>query len=86
MERHWEVFAAVALTAFVFFHTPDGKVIGVNPSDGQIIIRPAPPGFHVGTMIETGVGSPFIVTESLCDVAHALERKCKMDQQKEAPK
>ena len=74
------------IVAFVYFHTPDGKIIAVDPADGQVIVRPSPPGYAPGTMIEIGAGAPFIVTESLCEVAHTLERKCTMDMKKEVPK
>jgi hypothetical protein len=70
------------LAAFVYFHTPDGKIIAVDPADGQVILRSSPPGYVPGTMIEVGAGAPFIVTESLCEVAHALERKCNKDVKK----
>ena len=70
------------LAAFVYFHTPDGKIVAVDSANGQVILRPSPPGYAPGTMIEIGAGAPFIVTESICEVAHALERKCKKDVKK----
>lgn len=69
---------ATVLAALVVFHSPDGAVVGVDVEQGQVIVRPAPPGFKGTTLIETGAGK-IIVQESVCEVLRALERKCKKD-------
>ena len=63
------------IAAFVYFHTPDGGMIAIKPGDGQIIIRPSPPGYLGKTMIETGAGTA-VVIETPCVVARALEQAC----------
>lgn len=70
------------IAAFVYFHAPNGDWVVINPSDGQVIIRPSPPGYppHT-TMIQTGAGNA-IVTETVCEVAHALEQRCAKDKVK----
>lgn len=67
--------ALCVIAAFVYFHTPDGGMIAIRPSDGQVIVRPSPPGYTGKTMIETGAGT-VVVIETPCVVAHALEKAC----------
>ena len=61
------------LAAFVYFHSPDGGIVAVKEADGQLIVRPSPPGYACCTMIQSA-----IVRESPCAVAHALELSCPM--------
>lgn len=61
--------------SFVYFHAPNGDLVAILPSDGQIIVRAAPPGYAGKTMIQTGVGNALVV-EPPCEVAHKLEQKC----------
>lgn len=65
------------LAAFVYFHSLDGGIVAVDTAGGQVIVKPVPPGYlaPAKTMIETGSGT-LVVTESVCQVAHALERQC----------
>jgi hypothetical protein len=70
---------AVLVVGLVYFHTPDGGPIAIDPAGGQVIIRPSPPGYICCTLIQTGTGMPIVVKESFCVVAHALDRKCKKD-------
>lgn len=65
------------LAAFVYFHSPDGGIVAVKEADGQLIVRPSPPGYACCTMIQSGAGTA-IVRESPCAVAHALELSCPM--------
>ncbi len=71
-------FVGGILAAFVYFHGPNGDIIAIEPSNGQLVLRPSPPGYAGRTMIETGAGT-VVVRESICEVAHALERKCRND-------
>lgn len=66
----------IALSAaFVYFHSPDGGLVAFYSGDGQVIIRPAPPGYNGKTQILTGAGD-IVVSETPCQVAHALARSC----------
>jgi len=70
------VLGVLAAAVFVYFHAPNGDLIGVDPAGGQIVVRPSPPGYPGRTMIETGVGNEYVI-ETPCEVIHALEhRKC----------
>ena len=62
------------------FHAPNGSPVAVDigGSDGQVIVRPAPPGYLGHAQIETSAGS-VIVNETVCEVLHMLERKCGAD-------
>jgi hypothetical protein len=59
MRRYWGGLVA----AFVLFHGPHGRLVGIDPSDGQIIVRGMPPGVGMdgNTIIETGAGSVNVI-------------------------
>jgi hypothetical protein len=70
---------AAAVAVFVYFHAPNGELVIIERgSDAPLIIRPSPPGYAPGTLIETGSGVA-IVTESVCTVKRKLERPCKKE-------
>ena len=74
MGRYWGGVAAL-IAGFVYFHTPDGGVIAFDKAEGQVIVRPAPPGFNGNAQLLTEAGE-VIVVETPCQVMQALGQAC----------
>jgi len=75
---------AAWLIAFVMFHAGDGSLVGVDTSDGSVIVRSVPKGSGIegSTLIETGAGT-VVVREPPDEVMQKLKREDKENTTKE---